>query len=392
MEELGASYADGQWHVKVAHGGFALTMLMSNFVFIVRAFVPPNLFHSESLVLSKEGVIDYAEKMFDFIDPRERLGVLQYATYVQSVIEMLQRNRPLFDRAAFERTVAVCKNLGIAEEHWTFRFLVPTLDALPDRARLPVRWTNGTITGRLLSKELNLNGLAKSPVSKNYGGRAPQCPSPREWMRPPYGRIVELDIAGADATMMAIMSGDPAMLQCMAEGDLYTSLAKDVGVERSAAKTLFLATMYGMRDETAVSRGFTEAACVGVRAAAERRFPRLMEWAKAVQETSHRGVVRTFLGLTMYGLPRQRAVSHLVQAATADLVLLTAARARTALLSLGMRIGLIRYDEFIVWAPEGADPLPTLLDCLRHFARAVLPAGLKQYASVVRLTSSDKKG
>ena len=96
--------------------------------------------------------------------------------------------------------------------------------------------TMGTVTGRILATDPSLQHLKKM-----YRGV----------LRAEKGRkLIYLDYAQFEPSIMAAVSGDPSMQALCVEEDLYRRLAKEVfgdAEHRKSAKLLFLAYAYGMR-------------------------------------------------------------------------------------------------------------------------------------------------
>ena len=97
----------------------------------------------------------------------------------------------------------------------------------------------GADTGRCTSKKTNIMGIPKQlrPMVKARNG---------------YG-IVECDYSQMEVGVLAALSGDHKLLEDYNSGDVYQKFADKLAIERSEAKQLFLAVLYGVGKSTLVA-------------------------------------------------------------------------------------------------------------------------------------------
>lgn len=213
--------------------------------------------------------------------------------------------------------------------------------------------------------------------------------------------FVRADLGQIEPRVLAAVSCDPALCTAAQEDDLYTPVAKRLGVDRPTAKIAVLAAMYGQTSGTAgqALRGM------------ETSYPVAMKYLSDAALAGMEGRdLRTFGGrlIRMWDIEsagdyRAAAASRgryarnaLVQGAAAELFKVWAVTVRARGADLGANIVLCLHDELLVHCPDrnGAAVAQLLVDCLHEASsRWQRGAGVRFVADVsVVPTWADAKG
>lgn len=181
----------------------------------------------------------------------------------------------------------------------------------------PTMWQAGTRTGRFSYSDPNLQNVPKKDDGKYHVRR---CLIPTEGTA-----FVSFDYAQMEYRMAAAYAGETAVIrQVMAGADFHQVTADTVGVDRSTAKTLNFATLYGaglqkIADMLKISKDRAKA----LKTKFFLGMPKVEEFIKAVITTGKsRGYVVNWLGRKLrseyefcFALP-----NHLIQGGGADIV------------------------------------------------------------------------
>lgn len=202
--------------------------------------------------------------------------------------------------------------------------------------------------------------------------------------------FVRADLGQIEPRVLAAVSRDPALCTAAQEDDLYTPVAKRLGVDRPAAKIAVLAAMYGQTSGTAgqALRGM------------ETSYPVAMKYLSDAALAGMEGRdLRTFGGrlIRMWDIENagdyraaaaargRYARNALVQGAAAELFKVWAVTVRARSADLGARIVLCLHDELLVHCPEGNGEAVAqlLVECLHEAsARWQRGAGVRFVADV----------
>ncbi len=216
--------------------------------------------------------------------------------------------------------------------------------------------------------------------------------------------FVRADLGQIEPRVLAVVSGDPALIAAAREDDLYAPVASRLRVERPIAKVAVLAAMYGQTSGTA------GAALQGL----ESAYPVAMRYLHDARDAGRDGrPLRTYGGrlIRMPRLPldidedgerswlagRGRfARNAVIQGAAAEFFKAWAVTVRTRSFASGARIVLCLHDELLVHVPTArADEVAALLDsCLLETAQRWSSGSGVRFVADVSIVSrwSDAKG
>jgi len=220
----------------------------------------------------------------------------------------------------------------------------------------------GAETGRFSSRNPNLQNI---PNSKSINGKAI-----RNLFTAPEGhKLVVADYSQIEPRVLASFSGDRIMCTAyMNQEDIYTTIGNTVGVDRSAAKTLVLAMMYGVGpDKIADSIGVSVSEARHLLDAFMAKFPSVAKYKKQIiSESRRRGPVPyalTYMKRRRY-LPEltsnvmwqrsraeRQAFNTVIQGSSADLIKLAMIRAHK-LIPDEANLILTIHDELVTVTPD----------------------------------------
>jgi DNA polymerase I-like protein with 3'-5' exonuclease and polymerase domains len=220
----------------------------------------------------------------------------------------------------------------------------------------------GAETGRFSSRNPNLQNI---PNSKSINGKAI-----RNLFTAPEGhKLVVADYSQIEPRVLASFSGDRIMCTAyMNQEDIYTTIGNTVGVDRSAAKTLVLAMMYGVGpDKIADSIGVSVNEARHLLDAFMAKFPSVAKYKKQIiSESRRRGPVPyalTYMKRRRY-LPEltsnvmwqrsraeRQAFNTVIQGSSADLIKLAMIRAHKLIPDEASLI-LTIHDELVTVTPD----------------------------------------
>ena len=172
--------------------------------------------------------------------------------------------------------------------------------------------------------------------------------------------FVRADLGQIEPRVLAVVSGDPALIAATAQADLYRTVAEQLRVERPIAKVAVLSAMYGG------AAGQAAAALEGL----DRAYPTAMAYLRAAQATGETGGSITTYGGRLINVPpsteqgqaRARgrfARNAVVQGAAAEFFKAWALTARHTLengAAPDARIVLCLHDELLVHVPQEQAP------------------------------------
>lgn len=204
--------------------------------------------------------------------------------------------------------------------------------------------------------------------------------------------FVRADLGQIEPRVLAVVSGDPALVQATQADDLYAPVAAQLQVDRPTAKVAVLAAMYGQ----------TSGAAGEARRRMDIAYPVAMAFLEQAAQAGTEGRdVRTFGGrlVRMYdideeGRGEQRSAAAargryarnaMVQGAAAELFKVWAVTVRARAAALGARIVLCLHDELLIHCPQDAadDVAQLVSDCLAEAAhRWQRGAGVRFVADV----------
>ena len=196
--------------------------------------------------------------------------------------------------------------------------------------------------------------------------------------------FVRADLGQIEPRVLAAVSGDVALARASADDDMYTPVARQLGVDRATAKVAVLGAMYGQ------TTGHGAQALRGL----QQNYPVAIEYLEAASRTAQVGTdLRTYGGrLVRMGTANANDVSErdlrshaaargrygrnaMVQGAAAEFFKLWAVTVRARVAPLGARIVLCLHDELLVHTPlESAEATARLVDeCLQEAAHRWAP-------------------
>jgi DNA polymerase I-like protein with 3'-5' exonuclease and polymerase domains len=225
---------------------------------------------------------------------------------------------------------------------------------------------HGAETGRFSSRNPNLQNV---PATHTAHGKAI-----RNLFRAPEGhKFVVADYSQIEPRVIASFSKDPIMLENYTNnGDIYTTVGNEMGVDRKAGKVLVLAMSYGVGPEKiARSIGCTKQEAKDLLERFSDRFPSINSYKfKVLVSTKKLGnkekpipYVTTILGRRRYlpemnssdksdraGAERQ-AFNTKIQGSAADIIKLAMVRAH-ALIPKEAKLILTVHDELVTLTPD----------------------------------------
>jgi len=220
----------------------------------------------------------------------------------------------------------------------------------------------GAETGRFSSRNPNLQNVPNP--------RTPNGKAIRNLFTAPEGyKLVVADYSQIEPRVLASFSQDRILCGSYVEGvDIYTTIGNTVGVDRSAAKTLVLAMMYGVGpDKIADSIGVSVPEARDLLDDFLRKFPAVSRYKKQViADSRRRGPIpyaSTYLNRRRY-LPELRssevwkraraerqAFNTVIQGSAADLIKLAMIRAHKMIPDEASLI-LTVHDELVTVTPD----------------------------------------
>ncbi|MCA1799910.1 MAG: hypothetical protein LC687_00325 [Actinobacteria bacterium] len=246
---------------------------------------------------------------------------------------------------------------------------------------------HGTVTGRLSSRNPNMQNIPRDPIVRNVFRASPGY------------HFIEADYKGAELRMLAHFSQDPFLIKIFQEGrDLHTEVAiamygdgytKD---QRVRAKALNFGLMYG-RGAKDLAREF-KITMYEAQKMIDMWFERMPEAEKYLKRVrsavTHGKVLRSPLGrMRRFGLVTQQhmyamqneAANFAIQATASDMTLLSGIRMQPLLDNLGARIINLVHDSLLVEVPDGASAqskvsriiVATMMDTPKRLLQSNIP-------------------
>ena len=220
----------------------------------------------------------------------------------------------------------------------------------------------GAETGRFSSRNPNLQNV---PNPRTPNGKAIR----NLFVAPEGHKLVVADYSQIEPRVLASFSGDRIMCTSYLDGvDIYTTIGDTVGVDRTAAKTLVLAMMYGVGpDKIADSIGVSTNEARNLLDSFMVKFPSVTKYKKQViSDSRKRGPVPyalTYLKRRRY-LPdlrsnvmwqrsraERQAFNTVIQGSSADLIKLAMIRAHKLIPDEASLI-LTIHDELVTVTPD----------------------------------------
>jgi hypothetical protein len=220
----------------------------------------------------------------------------------------------------------------------------------------------GAETGRFSSRNPNLQNV---PNPRTSNGKAIR----NLFVAPEGSKLVVADYSQIEPRVLASFSGDRIMCNAyLNQEDIYTTIGNTVGVDRSAAKTLVLAMMYGVGpDKIADSIGVSVNEARNLLDAFMVKFPSVAKYKKQViADSRRRGPVPyalTYLNRRRYipdlrsnvtwqrSRAERQAFNTVIQGSSADLIKLAMIRAHKLIPDESSLI-LTIHDELVTVTPD----------------------------------------
>jgi DNA polymerase-1 len=220
----------------------------------------------------------------------------------------------------------------------------------------------GAETGRFSSRNPNLQNV---PNASSDNGKAIR----NLFVAPEGSKLVVADYSQIEPRVLASFSGDRIMCTSYLDGvDIYVTIGNIVGVDRSAAKTLVLAMMYGVGpDKIAESIGVSVYEARNLLDAFMAKFPSVAKYKKQViSDSRKRGPVPyalTYLKRRRYipdlrsnvmwqrSRAERQAFNTVIQGSSADLIKLAMIRAHK-LIPAESSLILTIHDELVTVTPD----------------------------------------
>lgn len=218
-------------------------------------------------------------------------------------------------------------------------------------------------TGRLSSAAPNLQNVPREAGELNI----------REAFKARTGfKLIAADYSQVELRILAALSGSPAMIKNYEDGgDLYQTVADQIGSTRQNAKAVVLGVNYGLT-HFGLSRniGITEEAAEELISGYLNKFPEITAFsARCVEEMQKTGQVRDIFGRLRrfptysYALRvgddaevshnERQAGNFAIQGAAANILKVAMIRIHEALKPLGGHMLLQVHDEVVCEVPEG---------------------------------------
>ena len=206
--------------------------------------------------------------------------------------------------------------------------------------------------------------------------------------------FVRADLGQIEPRVLAVVSGDKALVAATQDDDLYAPIAAQLGVDRAIAKVAFLGAMYGQT----TGRGAQVAGRL------ETTYPTAMGYLRDADRAAQGGrSLRTFGGrLISVGSTNAHDVSErdhrriaasrgrygrnaMVQGAAAELFKLWAVIVRARGATINARIVLCLHDELLVHVPEerGENAAQLVNDALAEAVHRWAPGGAARFVAEV---------
>ena len=225
---------------------------------------------------------------------------------------------------------------------------------------------HGAETGRFSSRNPNLQNV---PAPHTEHGKAI-----RNLFRAPKGyKLIVADYSQIEPRIIASFSNDPIMIDnYKTGGDIYTTVGKEMGVDRKAGKVLVLSIAYGVGPEKISKQiGCTKEEARALLDRFAERFPSISSYKTKVMVSARKigskekpvPYVTTILGRRRYlpdmnssdkferaGAERQ-AFNTKIQGSAADIIKLAMVRAHS-LIPNGAKLLLTVHDELVTLAPD----------------------------------------
>uniref|UniRef100_UPI002615F515 DNA polymerase n=1 Tax=uncultured Tessaracoccus sp. TaxID=905023 RepID=UPI002615F515 len=144
----------------------------------------------------------------------------------------------------------------------------------------------------------------------------------RYLMAEPDEVLIGADWSACEVKVAAWLSGDPRMRADLATGDIYATIAANLGIDRAVAKRVLLAPLYGQGDAgLGQSLGMTEAEAAEVREHIFGPYRKLRQWMRTVARTHDEAVYCSGVGQRQLPIPEpHRKVNYVVQSTARDLL------------------------------------------------------------------------
>lgn len=220
----------------------------------------------------------------------------------------------------------------------------------------------GTETGRFSSRNPNMQNI---PSPKTELGRKIR----NLWIAGDGFKQIVADYSQIEPRVIASLSQDPVMLNnYLTGGDIYTTIAEVMGVDRPAGKVLVLSIAYGVGPENIASQiGCTMKAAENLQADFKHRFKSIETYRRRVVVEARRQRPTPFvetlmkrrrylpdLTSTIDGFRRRaerQAFNTKIQGSAADIIKLAMVRAHR-MIPEGARMILTVHDEIVTTAPH----------------------------------------
>lgn len=250
------------------------------------------------------------------------------------VLKETPTGRPSFTKAVMEEYDAILESRDSDQPEvgyvkawrgWTTAMgllLRPYQERVSPDGRLRTSYTTHvTSTGRLSSKEPNLQQISKGADPKPWNDRVKNCFVPK-----PGYVLLSADYSQLELRLAVAYAQEPELQAVFNEGrDIFTEMAEELGWTRPKTKSFVYATQYGGGDQRiAYIFGVSIAEAKKLRAQFYRKYPefrRLNEMCKALAEGTKTinlwsGRIRHF----QYESDAYKAMNALLQGGAADIV------------------------------------------------------------------------
>jgi DNA polymerase-1 len=299
-------------------------------------------------------------------DELAELEVEQKALAVEAATKRMTLRGIRIDEAELDRIIAVLA-AGRTEAERRRRLMLLNVKAAIIDGRIHAAYkANGARSGRYTCTKPNLQNF------------------PRDYRRVFLGDEGE-DLHGVDycqmeLRVMAALAGDTRLLDCCATGDLYQTMADEIGITRQEAKVLAVGVPYGLTAfGVGAQLGMTEEEGQHIITRYQERFPRLFEFVAAMKGAfSATGRARTAIEGRVVTLPiakddpddfrahlaaakmANRLFAAYIQGTAADVI-------KSVMVELdkaGIKVVMQLHDEFVVSSadPAVADQVKSIME------------------------------
>jgi len=345
--------------------------------------VDPDFINSE--IARGRGVMDGISEDLGFSPTRlTELGTYLLSTLNLPVLKTTPAGRPSFDRKTMEKYDVLLEDLGnpTARMLLTYRgwqkVVSSTYEPLlqlvsPDGRVRPNFKIHGTVTGRLSCERPNLQQIPRSS-SHDWNGNAK-----RAFIADPGWRLINFDYKNLEFRLAAAYAREWELIEIFNTGrDVFSEMAKSLGMERQDVKTLVYTIMFGggaQRIATVFNVPFPRA--VDILEDFYFKYPSLRKASNKASGMARRGKrIQIWSGRYRHFADAEqeahKAFNSMIQGGAADIVKRQISRVHSALDPSEARIVLTVHDSLVVEIKD--DKVDALTPDIKALMETVVPS------------------